>query len=101
MRLLTKSYIVIFGITIIAYSPAGFTDDGVWTTLKHGGYVVLMRHAMAEKEGDPLRLKLNDCSVQRNLSKKGRQEATSIGQAFRNHNIPVIRVLHSRYCRTQ
>ena len=88
-------------VAITAYPSIGFTDEDVWVKLQQGGYVVLMRHTTAEQTGDPLVLKINDCSVQRNLSKKGQGEAEVIGQAFRNRSIPVVEVLSSRYCRTQ
>ena len=61
----------------------------------------MMRHATAEKVGDPLVLKIDDCSVQRNLSEQGRKEAEFIGRAFHNRSVPIAEVLSSRYCRTQ
>ena len=90
----------IFCIAITTYSGIGFTDEGVWDKLKRGGYVVLMRHVTAEKTGDPLVLKIDDCSVQRNLSQQGRTEAGFIGKEFRNRAVPIEEVLSSRYCRT-
>ena len=92
---------IIFCIAITTYSDTGFTDEGVWDKLKRGGYVVLMRHVTAEKTGDPLVLKIDDCSVQRNLSQPGRTEAGFIGREFRNHSVPIAEVLSSRYCRTR
>jgi phosphohistidine phosphatase SixA len=92
---------IIFCVAIIAYSHIGYSDENPWETLKRGGHVVLMRHAAAEKAGDPLVFAINDCGVQRNLSQKGRREAELIGRAFRAWSIPVAKVLSSRYCRTQ
>jgi phosphohistidine phosphatase SixA len=92
---------IIFCIAITTYPGTGFTDEGVWAKLKLGGYVVLMRHVTAEKTGDPLVLKIDDCSVQRNLSQQGRTEAGIIGSEFRNHSVPIEEVLSSRYCRTR
>jgi phosphohistidine phosphatase SixA len=60
-----------------------------------------MRHATARQVGDPLVFDVNDCSVQRNLSQKGRKEVKLIGQAFHARSIPVAKVLSSRFCRTQ
>jgi len=60
-----------------------------------------MRHATAEKIGDPLILNVNDCSVQRNLSSKGKKEAALIGQMFRDRSVSISEVLSSRYCRTR
>jgi phosphohistidine phosphatase SixA len=96
-----RVFSLLYVAAITAYPSIGFTDEDVWTKLKQGGYIVLMRHASAEKTGDPLVLKINDCSVQRNLSQKGQREAEAIGNAFRNRSIPVGEVLSSRYCRTK
>jgi len=90
----------LYFIAIATYPVIGISDEDVWANLKQGGYVVLMRHATAEKTGDPLNLKVNDCSVQRNLSPQGRREAALIGQVFRRQSVSVSEVLSSRYCRT-
>ena len=90
----------LYFIAIATYPVIGISNEDVWANLKQGGYVVLMRHATAEKTGDPLNLKVNDCSVQRNLSPQGRREAALIGQVFRRQSVSVSEVLSSRYCRT-
>ena len=90
----------LYFIAIATYPVIGVSDEDVWANLKQGGYVVLMRHATAEKTVDPLNLKVNDCSVQRNLSPQGRREAALIGQVFRRQSVSVSEVLSSRYCRT-
>ena len=92
LRILSAVYF----IAMIGYPITGVGDEGVWENLKQGGYVILMRHATAQKTGDPLILKINDCSVQRNLSPKGRQEAALIGLVFHSRFIPVSEVLSSR-----
>jgi phosphohistidine phosphatase SixA len=91
----------IFFMAVVGLPITGVGDEGIWENLKQGGYVILMRHATAQKTGDPLILKINDCSVQRNLSVKGRQEAALIGRVFRSRSIPISDVLSSRYCRTR
>lgn len=93
--------ILVFCAVITAYPSIGFTGEDIWIKLKQGGNVVLMRHATAEKTGDPLVLKIDDCSVQRNLSEQGRKEAEFIGRAFHSHSVPIAEVLSSSYCRTQ
>jgi phosphohistidine phosphatase SixA len=92
---------IIFCVLIIAYSQIAYSDENAWEILKRGGHVVLMRHATAEQAGDPLAFTINDCSVQRNLSQKGRREAELVGRAFRAWSVPIAKVLSSRYCRTQ
>lgn len=72
----------------------------LWTRLQTGkGYVVMMRHALAPGIGDPGGFRLNDCSTQRNLSAKGRQQAVQIGKTFRDRQIPVASVRSSEWCR--
>lgn len=86
---------------MLASAPAA-ADDGpaLWTLLKGGGQVVLMRHASTDPAtGDPPGFRLDDCTTQRNLSAAGREEARRIGAAFRARGIPVGRVLSSRWCR--
>jgi broad specificity phosphatase PhoE len=75
-------------------------DDALWKLLKQGGQVVLIRHGVTTPGvGDPPGLKLDDCRTQRNLTDAGRDEARRVGAAFREHGIPVARVLSSPWCR--
>jgi phosphohistidine phosphatase SixA len=70
--------------------------------IQKGGFVLLMRHSATEPgTGDPLDFKLGDCSTQRNLSAKGRDDAQKIGQALRKLNAPIGRVLNSPWCRAR
>ncbi|MDX2099408.1 MAG: histidine phosphatase family protein [Leptolyngbyaceae cyanobacterium bins.59] len=81
-------------------SPTQVATSDLWLQLQQGkGFVVLFRHALAPGTGDPPEFRLNDCSTQRNLSAEGRQQAIRIGEAFRQRNIPVARVLSSQWCR--
>jgi phosphohistidine phosphatase SixA len=75
-------------------------DEALWTLLKKGGQVVMIRHATTEPgTGDPPGFQIDDCSTQRNLSDDGRKEALRIGEAFIRRGVPVARVLSSRWCR--
>jgi broad specificity phosphatase PhoE len=82
-----------------AARPAG-ADDELWTLLKNGRQVVLLRHAVTTTGfGDPPGFKLQDCATQRNLTDAGRAAARRLGDAFREHGVPVGRVLSSPWCR--
>jgi broad specificity phosphatase PhoE len=84
---------------LAAARPAG-AEDALWTLLKNGRQVVLVRHAVTTSEvGDPPGFKLNDCATQRNLTEVGRAAARRLGEAFRGHGVPVGRVLSSPWCR--
>jgi broad specificity phosphatase PhoE len=75
-------------------------NDKLWGLLQKGGQVVLIRHALTTPgAGDPPGMRLDDCSTQRNLSQKGREQAQQLGAAFRVRGIPVDRVLSSPWCR--
>ncbi len=83
-----------------AAAALGAETQSVWTRLRQGGYVLLVRHASTEPGlGDPPGLRLDDCSTQRNLSEKGRDEARRIGERVRREKIPVARVYTSPWCR--
>lgn len=75
-------------------------NDEVWSELKAGGRVILMRHAITTPgTGDPQGMRLDDCTTQRNLTDQGRQHARQIGDAFRARGVQVERVLSSPWCR--
>lgn len=85
---------------LLATSSAGAADDALWTLLRGGGQVILLRHAATDmtqrdQEGAPL----SDCARQRNLTDDGRADAQLIGAVFRARGIPLGRVLSSGYCR--
>jgi phosphohistidine phosphatase SixA len=76
------------------------SDDALWSLLKTGGQVVLMRHAVTTPgAGDPDGMVLNDCSTQRNLTDEGRAHARRIGEAARARGVFVTKVLSSPWCR--
>ena len=86
----------------ISRTPNANASDDLWDVLKVGGKVVLMRHAPVERgtEGvDPL-LRDPSCLNERNLSNRGKRNAEVAGSRFKEHNIPVSRVMHSPFCRT-
>jgi len=76
------------------------SDAALWTLLKGGGQVVLIRHAITTPGvGDPPGMRLEECSTQRNLTDAGRAHARRVGEAFRARSIPVARILSSPWCR--
>jgi len=75
-------------------------SEALWTLLKGGGQVVLIRHTITTPGvGDPPGFRLDDCATQRNLTDEGRGHAKRIGEAWRARGIPVERVLSSPWCR--
>src|SRR5687767_13248509 len=67
--------------------------------LAEGGYVVMLRHALAPGIGDPANFRLGDCATQRNLSKDGREQARRLGERLRAQDIDRARIYSSQWCR--
>lgn len=83
-----------------AAAHAAVGDDSLWASLRAGGQVVPVRHAVTEPgASDPPGFRLDDCSTQRNLSEVGRREAQRLGQSLRAHGVTVAAVLTSPWCR--
>lgn len=82
---------------ILMLPGAAFANN--WEALDTPGAFAIMRHALAPGTGDPANLTVGDCSTQRNLSQEGRDQATRIGQAFRDRGHSFDIVLTSQWCR--
>ncbi len=68
-------------------------------TLREGGVVLAIRHALAPGTFDPPQFKLGDCSTQRNLNDAGRQQAREIGAWFQARGLQPAGVRSSPWCR--
>lgn len=92
---------VAFALIVCSFSAsnAGSTE-AAWARLATGGYTVLLTHALAPGAGDPPFFELGDCSTQRNLSDRGRQQASRRGVRFAARAVSISRVYSSRWCRT-
>jgi len=77
------------------YPPAAIVER-----LRSGGYVLLMRHMETERSPDDWSgVDYENCATQRELSERGREQARTLGLAFRALGIPVGRIEVSPYCR--
>ena len=92
----------------LAFAPAWASDAPVLSgralgdALRHGGYVLFFRHASTDfGQSDEAMTSFDDCSQQRNLTDKGREEARAVGIAIRKLAIPIGDVLASPFCRTR
>ena len=93
----TKFLFIIF-ITLPSTIKADLNKNLI-SELKEGGKVIFIRHAYAPGGGDPYNFDINDCDTQRNLSYKGKLQATKIGNLFKKNKIPIHRVISSEWCR--
>lgn len=83
---------------LFATSSAHATEAG-WALLREGGHAVLIRHAIAPGANDSKGFSISDCSTQRNLSDRGKQQAEKMGALFAARAEGTERILSSRYCR--
>jgi broad specificity phosphatase PhoE len=67
--------------------------------LETRGTVVMFRHALAPGFGDPSNFQVNDCSTQRNLDARGREQSTAIGIQFKKLGFSTATVYSSPWCR--
>jgi len=88
-----------FVALLVATGAARADEAAAWAALRQGGVVALMRHGDAPGVGDPEGWRIDDCTTQRNLSERGRDEARSVGARLRAERIAIARVLSSPWCR--
>lgn len=74
-------------------------DDAIAGTLRTGGVVLALRHALAPGTYDPPEFRLGDCRTQRNLNDEGRSQAQRLGQWFQRQGLKPARVRSSPWCR--
>ena len=96
MKLLKIIIIIFLALTIEINAD---TEKEIINNLEKGGNLIFIRHAYAPGGGDPDNFNINDCSTQRNLSDKGREQAKNIGIFFKNNQIPIDKVISSEWCR--
>jgi broad specificity phosphatase PhoE len=96
-----RYWLVIASLVLTACgSTPTYEPGGLVSKLQQGGYVIYFRHAATDhSQSDTYKDDLSDCRQQRNLSAKGRQQAETIGAAFRALSIPVGDVYSSQLCR--
>ncbi|WP_422367730.1 histidine phosphatase family protein [Pelagibius sp.] len=93
---------VLFAIFVVLFNPiaeALAADTAILQRLNEPRTHAIMRHALAPGTGDPANFTLGDCTTQRNLSDRGRNQARAIGGAIRTAGVSVDRVLTSQWCR--
>ena len=86
---------------LITLAMAGVDSDQaeMIARMKAGGHILMIRHALAPGTGDPANFRIGDCSTQRNLDDRGREQARSIGKLLRSEGITSARVYSSQWCR--
>jgi phosphohistidine phosphatase SixA len=89
-------------VLLLIVAPTGALADerDAWAALVNGSHIALVRHGSAPPGyGDPPGFKIEDCATQRNMDERGRAQARAVGEAFRQHDVPVDKILSSPWCR--
>jgi phosphohistidine phosphatase SixA len=75
------------------------SESALWEAVRTGTAFAIMRHALAPGTGDPRTVVPDDCTTQRNLSERGREQARRIGNTFRRNGISAAQLFASAWCR--
>ena len=99
MKFWSKLLVLLLVLTPLA--AAGTTPDtaDMVSRMKAGGHILMIRHALAPGSGDPADFTIGDCTTQRNLDNRGREQARAIGNWLRLKGITSTRVYSSQWCR--
>ncbi|UQB42405.1 histidine phosphatase family protein [Thiomicrospira microaerophila] len=96
-----SAWLLVLVSSLLFSSSIKAEDRLFWQALAQGGKVVLIQHALLDEAvGDPFSLDPS-CFIERNLSEAGREQARSIGEAFRQQGIKIDAVWASPHCRTK
>jgi broad specificity phosphatase PhoE len=96
-----RSYLLIcfFGLITPAMAGVESNQAEMIERMQTGGHILMIRHALAPGNGDPVNFRIGDCSTQRNLDDRGRMQARAIGDWLRSKGIAKARVYSSQWCR--
>ena len=93
-----KKLILIFSVLLFQLNYS-FANDKVIESLKEGGKLIFIRHALAPGNGDPENFELQNCSTQRNLNEIGIQQSKKIGLILKKNEIKIDNIYSSEWCR--
>ena len=99
MRFLSFLLICLSGLNTLAMAGGASGQAEMFNRMKTGGHILMLRHAFAPGNGDPANFQIGDCSTQRNLDDRGREQASAIGKLLRSKGISSARVYSSQWCR--
>jgi broad specificity phosphatase PhoE len=99
MRFWSCFLVCLSGLTAIAMAGGDSDNAEIIERIKAGGHILMIRHALAPGNGDPANFRIGDCSTQRNLDDRGREQAKAIGNWLRSKGLTSARVYSSQWCR--
>jgi len=86
-------------IGLLNFTNYALSSEFIIESLKKGGNIIFIRHAIAPGNGDPENINLRDCTTQRNLNEEGIKQSIIIGNFFKDNNIEIDKILTSEWCR--
>jgi phosphohistidine phosphatase SixA len=93
---------VLLFLAFFACAACAQPDPALLAKLRHGGYVLFLRHTSTDfSQNDSQMTSFDDCASQRNLTDKGRDEARALGRQLKRLAIPIGPVHASPFCRTR
>ena len=63
---------------LMSFHNNSFSSEKIINSLKYGNKLIFIRHAYAPGNGDPENFSIKDCSTQRNLNKRGIEQAKKL-----------------------
>ena len=95
------SNVLVLLLVMTPLAATGMNPDAadMVNRMKAGNHILMIRHALAPGSGDPANFKIGDCTTQRNLDNRGREQAREIGKWLRLKGITSARVYSSQWCR--
>ena len=99
MRSMICFMVFLTGLSTIATAGVYSDQAEMIENMQAGGHILMIRHALAPGTGDPADFQIGDCSTQRNLNDRGRDQARAIGDWLRSKGIASARVYSSQWCR--
>lgn len=88
-------------LSLLACAAQAQPSAALIDELGRGGYVLYLRHTSTDfSQNDSRMTSYADCTTQRNLTDRGREEARMLGQHVKRLKIPIGEVLASPFCRT-
>ena len=90
-------------LTVLLFACPALAQPGaeLLSRLREGGYVLYLRHTSTDfSQNDSRMTSFEDCTTQRNLTDRGRDEARTLGEHVKRLKIPIGEVLASPFCRT-
>ncbi|SEO65765.1 histidine phosphatase family protein [Aquisalimonas asiatica] len=94
--------ILLLAVILLSLPPLLVAEerDEALALVREGEAVLMLRHALAPGVGDPEGFEVGDCSTQRNLDERGREQARAWKPFLQAHGIDRARVLSSQWCRS-